>query len=247
MLEIHRTDKRKGNYTQIDNDLLFNPNLDAKAKILLIQIICMQPHWTLSVPYLEKINLDGKTSIRSGLTELKSKGYLEFRRIRDDAGKYVRTDHIVYEHLDLVHPHADIRNVDYPDVVDHPTNNNKNNKKNNNKNNTDVFTDPNLLHNHAQMIYDRYPDHRCGTFEQIVTALQRSNISQDDYPQMLQQLDLWIESNDWKTDNGTYVMGAAKWITTGRWMDSPRKPRTPDRRDLDPDELWAIQQMMAED
>lgn len=248
MIDIHRTDKSKGNFTQIDNDLLFNPTLNAKTKVLLMQIICMQPSWQISIPYLTKINLDGETSIRSGLKELETKGYLEHRHVRNDLGQYVRIDHIVYEHLDLAHPDTDTRHVDYPDTGDHPINNIINNTTNNNiYYNTDVHKDTDPLLYHAQMIYDRYPPHRRGTLAQITKSLQQAKISAADYTVMLQQLDLWINSQDWAADGGQYVMGAVKWITTGRWRSHPRKPSIPERRDLSPDELWAIQQMMAAD
>lgn len=58
-------------------------------------------------------------------------------------------------------------------------------------------------------------------------------------------------SSQWSKDGGQYIPNPATWLNQGRWTDElPEKPETQQercRRELDADEISALQRMLAEE
>lgn len=95
-MSIIRITKQK-NFSIISNQPLNDPNLSMKARGIWATLLSKPDDWTVYVYQLVKTCKDGKTSIYSGLKELKEAGYLEHVFIRDEGGKMVRGEYIVHE------------------------------------------------------------------------------------------------------------------------------------------------------
>ena len=103
--------KKDNNFTTINNEFIFNKNLSLKAKGLLCHILALPNDWTLYVEEVGKWHKDGKTSIYSAFKELTANGYMKREKVRDEAGKIVKWDYLIFEK-----PHSDYQDVDNQDV-----------------------------------------------------------------------------------------------------------------------------------
>lgn len=93
IIKIHK----QKNFTTISNRPLNDPNLSMKARGIWATLLSKPDDWQVYVSQLVKTCKDGKASIYSGLKELKEAGYIEHVFIRDEAGKMIRGEYIVYE------------------------------------------------------------------------------------------------------------------------------------------------------
>ena len=91
-----RNPERKS-YTKICNDVLRNKSLSLKARGLLCYLLSLPDEWDVNLAHLETISdKDGRTSVISGMRELKQGGYL-VRTIERDNGVIVRHVWTVFE------------------------------------------------------------------------------------------------------------------------------------------------------
>ena len=83
--------------TKICNDVLRNKSLSLKARGLLCYLLSLPDEWNVNLAHLETISdKDGRTSVISGMRELKQGGYL-VRTIERDNGVIVRNVWTVFE------------------------------------------------------------------------------------------------------------------------------------------------------
>ena len=84
-------------YTNIPYTILTDRRLSARALGLLVLMISFPPDWRYSVAGLSVLLKDGKQSIRSGLIELETLGYL--KRVREHAsdGKFKGFEYEIYD------------------------------------------------------------------------------------------------------------------------------------------------------
>ena len=82
MIKIKRTD-----YSVLSNDVFRDKGLSYKAKGLLCQMFSLPDGWKFSIRGLSILSSDREQSVRSGLDELKDKGYLNVVCIRDPKGR----------------------------------------------------------------------------------------------------------------------------------------------------------------
>ena len=123
-------EENKINYTKVSNELLKDKELSLPAKGLLITMLSLPDDWSYSTLGLTSIVKESKNTIHRLLKELESKNYLIRKPIRDDKGRFVKYDYVIYEL-----PYPNVRNMDIsPDTqiweMDH-------NKLNNNKDEID--------------------------------------------------------------------------------------------------------------
>ena len=83
-------------YTMVDNTWVKDPTLSTKAKGLLIYILSLPKDWDLHVTELVTHFPDGLAAIKSGLVELKAKGYIECVPRREE-GKIIVWDYNIFE------------------------------------------------------------------------------------------------------------------------------------------------------
>jgi len=97
-----------------------------KARGIWATLLSKPDDWQVYVSQLVKTSKDGKASIYSGLKELKNAGYIEHVFIRDDAGRMIRGEYIVYEDPIEIKktpatltdkPYTENRNTDNPPLL----------------------------------------------------------------------------------------------------------------------------------
>ena len=94
-MDIVRVIKSK-DYTTICNRIFKDRRLSLKAKGLLAMLLSFSDSWNLSIKGLIAILKEGRTSIRSTMSELIEFGYVERQQIRKD-NKFIGVDYIVFE------------------------------------------------------------------------------------------------------------------------------------------------------
>ena len=87
-MTIIRGARPSDNFVMIHNAALADERLSYKARGLLAYMLSRPPGWTTSAERLAAKAKDGRDSVRSGLRELESLGYLHRERSHDDAGKW---------------------------------------------------------------------------------------------------------------------------------------------------------------
>ncbi len=74
-----------------------DPTLTWKGTSILSFLLSKSDNWQTNPKHLAKVKKDGIKSVYSGLKELKEAGYIEHRLIRDEKGKIIRGEYIIYE------------------------------------------------------------------------------------------------------------------------------------------------------
>lgn len=101
----HKT--HTSNFTIIPNNIFKDKTLSMKAKGLLCLMLSLPPTWEFSEVGLSKLSSDNITSIKSGLKELESAGYLRRERIRNEKGHLKSCIYHIFEEPMLENPTLD--------------------------------------------------------------------------------------------------------------------------------------------
>lgn len=104
-------EENKINYTKVSNELLKDKELSLPAKGLLITMLSLPDDWSYSTLGLTSIVKESKNTIHRLLKELESKNYLIRKSVRDDKGRFVKYDYVIYEL-----PYPNIRDMELPDM-----------------------------------------------------------------------------------------------------------------------------------
>ena len=112
LLPIFRN-KKEQNYTTIDNRVIQSEELSWKAKGILVYLLSLPHDWDLHLSEVARHATDGKHSLKSGVKELRENGFVEYKKIKDDEGKF---KHIynVYEYPKGENPEVENPPLDNP-------------------------------------------------------------------------------------------------------------------------------------
>lgn len=133
---IRAAHNKENPYAQISKAMLHDKRLSAKAKGILCYLLSLPSNWKIHIKELVNHFSDGEDSIRSGLKELQKFGYLTIERIRDDKGRVIGTEILIYEDCLLpgvsifpspethgsqgLHPYRDFPDMGFPDMGNPP-------------------------------------------------------------------------------------------------------------------------------
>ncbi|NJN77577.1 MAG: hypothetical protein HC803_04000 [Saprospiraceae bacterium] len=83
----------KQSFTQISNEVLLDERLSFKARGILALLLSRPKDWKIYVDEIvERSDMDGKHSVRTGFKELKALGYVDLVKVWNDAtGKFEGT------------------------------------------------------------------------------------------------------------------------------------------------------------
>lgn len=111
-----RRRKREKSYVVIENSMFEDSRISYKAKGILGYLLTKPDGWIVKIPDLINHGMDGEKSLRAGLKELKTYGYLTYYRTKNGKGEF---NGIIWEYDDVPfepdsdeNPHADFRQVD---------------------------------------------------------------------------------------------------------------------------------------
>lgn len=122
-----RTSKDKDHpYVILNKSFFEDPNLSLKAKGLLAYCMCKPDGWQFHIEQLTTVLKEGKDAIYSGFKELIDRGYCLRENIRNNDGKFIKSDYTLFEtpnnqhSHDNNHPLRENPDTDNPDTENPP-------------------------------------------------------------------------------------------------------------------------------
>ena len=117
-MAVFRVEKNRG-YTVMSNHHLRDTELSLKSKGLLSMMLSLPEEWNYTTRGLAAICKEGTDCIGSALKELEKTGYIVRNRLRDNKGKIVDVEYVIYEtprKPNPACPHEGSPDTDYPDT-----------------------------------------------------------------------------------------------------------------------------------
>lgn len=109
--------QRPARYAVIPNDALQNHSLSFKARGVLAYLLSQPDDWRISSGALARLAVhDGRTSIRTALTELEQANYLHRRKIKDPETGQFGWHHVLYDRPCARPVENTATSVTFPDV-----------------------------------------------------------------------------------------------------------------------------------
>lgn len=88
---------KSNNFSIVSNKIIRDTRLSLKARGLLILMLSLPDNWEFSIAGLSTTSGEGKDSIRNGVKELESAGYLTRQRKHLPNGKLAEMEYTIYE------------------------------------------------------------------------------------------------------------------------------------------------------
>ena len=101
-------------YTVVPQSITRKSGLSLKAMGLLTLLLSLPDGWEFSVNGVMSLVPDGRDSIRSGISELESAGFLKRSRVRDEKGALRGGDWVVYDHPTSENPTSENPTLVFP-------------------------------------------------------------------------------------------------------------------------------------
>ena len=95
-MPVFRVDKSR-DFTVVANCIFKDRSLSAKAKGILVEMLSLPESWDFTLKGLTTLFTDGIDSIRQGINELESRGYIVRERKRDSRGRLGGMEYVIYE------------------------------------------------------------------------------------------------------------------------------------------------------
>lgn len=111
--------ERVGNFTHINNEVIRDKKLTWKAKGIFLYLWSLPDDWSYYETEVEKHASDKLASLKSGLKELETYGYLSRKRGRDTKGKLGESIWTLHEHPTCDYPTLDKPTLDNPTLDNH--------------------------------------------------------------------------------------------------------------------------------
>lgn len=181
---IFRVIKADNPFVQIDKYCLNDTALCWKAKGLLCYMLSKPDNWKFYDTELVHHSVDGITSLRSAIKELKNAGYIVKRVIKDEKGRIIEHETLVYERPQPDHenPHLDNPQSGACNTTNNDNTNkkitNKEIKENNTSNKFDAhfFSQFNILkHNGCVEFFDEESEAVYQFFQEYRSSLGRDH------------------------------------------------------------------------
>ncbi|HEC2213249.1 TPA: conserved phage C-terminal domain-containing protein [Staphylococcus delphini] len=92
-----RVYKESGNFVTVHKHFIYDSNLSAKAKGILLYLLSRPDDWKIYTSEIEKNMSDGQKSINSGVNELIKNKYIHRTQKRNETGVFKGYEYLVYE------------------------------------------------------------------------------------------------------------------------------------------------------
>jgi len=96
-MSIIKIKKRENPYASIDKSAIMDTRLSWKARGLLCYLLAMPNNWRANVEHLVTQGIDKRHAVREGLNELRSLGYAELVKTKDENGKLSGSEWHIFE------------------------------------------------------------------------------------------------------------------------------------------------------
>ncbi|MCD8760753.1 DnaD domain protein [Mammaliicoccus sciuri] len=92
-----RTVKEDGDFVLVHKGFIYDSNISAKAKGILLYLLSRPNNWKIYTSEIQKHMTDGLKAVNSGVNELIAIGYIERKQTRKDNGDFGEYEYYVYE------------------------------------------------------------------------------------------------------------------------------------------------------
>lgn len=89
--------EKNSDFTIMPNYPFRDMRLSFKGRGLLGTMLTLRDDWDYTLAGLTAILPHGKSYVSTGLNELERLGYLERRQLRDEQGRFIDTEYVIYE------------------------------------------------------------------------------------------------------------------------------------------------------
>ena len=89
--------EKNSDFTIMPNYPFRDMRLSFKGRGLLGTMLTLRDDWDYTLAGLTAISPHGKSYVSTGLNELEQLGYLERRQLRDEQGRFIDTEYVIYE------------------------------------------------------------------------------------------------------------------------------------------------------
>ena len=238
------------NFTQIPNDLLRNPDMSAKAKVILCILLSNKEGWHSYISKLQSLMKEKRDSIYVGIQELEEHNYLRrctyrdiitkqwkgmFLAYTDIKGEFNIEDTINYLKecgLELEAPLLSVGKAVNGKALNGNTVTNNTNSNNTNNIISSKLDNSNLFINTAKekltsILFDKfwsiYPKkvNKGDAFTAWNKLCKKSIKEQPTWIQIRKAVNLQIDSEQWQ-DSG-FIPNASTWLNHNKWMNDPKE------------------------
>ena len=112
--------EKNSDFTIMPNYPFRDMRLSFKGRGLLGTMLTLRDDWDYTLAGLTAISPHGKSYVSSGLNELEQLGYLERRQLRDEQGRFIDTEYVIYEVPRSIQPSEETPEPENPET-DAPT------------------------------------------------------------------------------------------------------------------------------
>lgn len=233
----------QNNFTPAPNQLIRNPEISTKAKIILILLLSNREGWHSCISHLSKMMKEGKTSIQSGIQELEKNGYLlriKYRNIKtktwvgsfwaytDIPWKFEIKNHLTSlqeKGLEILSPEPEAGNpyMGFPDMENRPIKILYNNNTNNNlpmEEEKQIYITPTLF----ELFWELYPR----KIDKGKAQSKWNNIcKKKDRPvwkDIKYAIRNQLKSERWQDPK--FIPHPTTWLNQSRWLDDPEQMKS---------------------
>lgn len=239
------TVKQIGNMEEfkiVPKDYIFDKNLSSGAKGILTILYTLPNNWKCSSLGLTGLVKDGDDSVKSKLQELEDNGYLLRKLIRNEDGTLNGYEYIIYPKSTV---RGKTTNGKAPNIIDNINNNNKYIEYSNvySSNNNITNKDTNIKRNNIsyknnkvyikenkddkgenqidrdfEQFWNLYPNtKRKVDKKRCLTAWNNIENIDIEGEQIITGLQLWLNSKDWKKENGQFIPAPLAFLHKEYW------------------------------
>ena len=112
--------EKNSDFTIMPNYPFRDMRLSFKGRGLLGTMLTLRDDWDYTLAGLTKISPHGKSYVSTGLNELERLGYLERRQLRDEQGRFIDTEYVIYEVPRSMTPVSETPEPENPETASPP-------------------------------------------------------------------------------------------------------------------------------
>lgn len=198
-MATYRTIKESGDFVTVHKSFVFDDNLSAKAKGILLYFLSRPDNWQIYTSEVVKHMNDGQKSINSGIQELIQMGYVIRTRKRKENGDFNGFEYLVYEKPKQIGEMPFGENAKRENAKGLTTNNNStNNDLTNNNSRVDHFVYKEIIEYLNRYTGKKF-NFRAKANQELIKARFNEGYSKEDFLKVIDnKVSEWIDVDSMK-------------------------------------------------
>lgn len=219
--------------------IFWDKNVSWKAKGVYAYIASTPPDWRLSIEGISVYSSDKTYAVQSAVKELEDKGYLVRSKVQDSQGRFTgwsytlmskptdtgknplseksivgKTDPTNQYPYSYQNTSTENNNVTNKETINNPPNIPPNGKAEPKV----TFTESDPVNDMFKQFWNAYPkSKRKADKARCLTAFRSIQNLSEEFPRIMQGLELWKKDKDWTKDSGQFIPAPLVWIHQRKW------------------------------